>query len=122
MTMRHPITSRKKAQALSTALFLVGLAIILLYDMWIWPGIMLVIGLPLALRHFLLDRTYDMIVTLLIFVGTFVTIQFDISWKGFLPVICILGAIYILFREFAGPDDTTEDEKEEEINHELEEK
>lgn len=120
MSEHHPITSRKKAQALSTALFLVGLATLIFTEAW-WPGIMLIVGLPLALRQFLLGRTYDMMVTLLVFVGTFITVQFDISWQVFLPILFTLGALYILFREFFGPDETTEEEKEEEINHEIEE-
>ncbi len=118
--MARPITSRKKAQALSTALFLLGLAILVYVDIW-WPGIMLIIGLPLALRQYLLGRSYDMIVTLLVFVGTFVTVQFDISWRIFLPVLFTIGGLYILFREFFGPDETTEEEKEEDLNCEIEE-
>lgn len=120
MSEHHPITSRKKAGALSTALFLLGLASLILTEDW-WPGIMLIVGLPLALRQFLLGRTYDAMVSLLVFVGTYVTVEFDISWKIFLPVLFTLGAIYILFREFMGPDETTEEEKEEELNHEIEE-
>ena len=121
MAEHHPYTSRKKAHALSTAIFLIGLAALIFTDLW-WPGIMLVIGLPLALRQYLLGRTYDMIITLLVFVGTFITVQFDISWRVFLPILFSLGAIYILFREFFGPDETTEEEKEEDFNHEIEEK
>ncbi len=121
MSEIHPIASRKKAQTLSTALFLMGLAALIFTDAW-WPGLMLVIGLPLALRQYLLGRTYDMMVTLLVFIGTFVTVQFDISWRIFLPILFTLGALYILFREFLGPDETTEEEKEEELNHEIEEK
>jgi len=120
MSEHHPITSKKKAQALSTALFLVGLATLVFTDAW-WPGIMLIIGLPLALRQYLLGRNYDMMVTLFVFVGTFVSVQFDISWRIFLPILFTLGALYILFREFLGPDETTEEEKEEELNHEIEE-
>lgn len=120
MSERHPVTSRKKAQALSTALFLLGLATLIFTDAW-WPGIMLIIGLPLALRQYLLGRTYDTMVTLLVFVGTFVTVQFDISWRLFLPILFTVGALYILFREFLGPDETTEEEKEEETNREIEE-
>lgn len=118
--MSHPITSRKKAGALSTALFLVGLATLIFTDAW-WPGIMLIVGLPLALRQYLMGRTYDMMVSLLVFVGTFVTVQFEISWRLFLPILFTLGAIYILFREFFGPDETTEEEAEESLNHEIEE-
>lgn len=121
MSEHHPITSKKKAQNLSTALFLIGLATLIFTEAW-WPGIMLIVGLPLALRQFLLGRTYDTMVTLLVFVGTFITVQFDISWEIFLPVLFTLGAIYILFRELWGPDETTEEEKEEELNHEIEEK
>ena len=118
--MSHPITSRKKAQALSTALFLFGLALLLLSDLW-WPGIMLAVGLPLALRQYLLGRSYDMLVTLLVFVGTFVTVQFDISWRIFLPVLFTLGALYILFREFISPEQISEEEKEEDLNCEIDE-
>lgn len=121
MSEHPPITSKRKAQATSTALFLVGLAILVFTDVW-WPGMMLVLGLPLALRQYLLGRTYDMLISLLVFVGTFVTVQFDISWRLFLPILFTLGALYILFREFFGPDETTEEEKEEELNCEIEEK
>ena len=120
MSDHHPITSKKKAQALSTALFFIGLATLIFVDSW-WPGIMLIVGLPLALRQYLLGRLYDTLMTLLVFIGTFVTVQFDISWKIFLPILFTLGALYILFREFFGPDDTTEEEKEELLNHEIEE-
>ncbi len=120
MSEHHPITSRKKAQALSTALFLIGMASLIFVDVW-WPGIMLIIGLPLALRQYLVGRNYDMMVTLFVFVGTFISVQFDISWRIFLPILFTLGALYVLFREFLGPDETTEEEKEEELNHEIEE-
>jgi hypothetical protein len=122
MTKRHPITSAKRAHALAMAAFLLGLALIVFYSEWFWPGIMLVIGLPLALRHYLLGHTYDMLVALLIFGGVFVSTAFNISWNGFFPTMLIVGALYILFREFFGPDDTTEDEREEEINREIAER
>ena len=120
MSEHHPITSKKKAHGLSSALLLLLLAAAVFTGNW-WPGIMLVIGLPLSLRQFLLGRTYDALISLLVFVGTFVTVQFDLSWQIFLPILFTLAAIYILFREFFGPDETTEEEKEEEINHEIEE-
>lgn len=119
--MHHPLTSKKKAHSISTAFFLLGLAFLIWTDDW-WPGIMLAIGLPLALRQYLLGRTYDMGVTILVFVGTFVTVQFDISWRVFLPILFTIGAIYILFREFTHSDGEDEEEKEEDLNHELEEK
>lgn len=118
--MAHAIVSQKKANSIAAALFLIGLAMLIFTDIW-WPGIMLAVGLPMALRQYLLGRTYDMAVTLLVFVGTFVTVQYDISWRIFLPILFTLGAIYILFREFFGPKEITEEEKEEDIQHEIEE-
>ncbi len=122
--MAHPLTSRKRARAFSTALFLICLAALILLEHWgdfWWPGIMLVVGLPLALRQYLLGRTYDTIVTLLVFVGTFVTVEFDISWKVFLPILFTLGAIYIVLREALEDSSPTEPEEEEDVNHEIEE-
>ena len=120
--MAHPITSKKKAHALSTGLFLIGLAVLVITEVW-WPGIMLVVGLPLALRQYLLGRTYDMCISLLVFLGTFVTVQFDITWRIFLPILFTIGAIYVLCREFMAPEeDDDEVEKDEDVQHEIEEK
>lgn len=117
----HPQVSKKKAQAIFTALFFIGLAVLIFTDAW-WPGIMLAVGLPLALRQYLLGRLYDMGITLLVFLGTFVTVQYDISWRVFLPFLFAVGAVYILVKEFFGPNEESEEEKEEDLNHEIEEK
>ena len=122
--MAHPITSRKRAKAFSGALFLICLATLIFMEHWVdlwWPGIMLVIGLPLALRQYLLGRTYDTIVTLLVFVGTFVTVEFDISWRVFLPILFTMGALYIILREALEGNASTEPEREEDITHEIDE-
>ncbi len=118
--MAHPIVSHKKAKALSTALLLFGLAALTITEAW-WPGIMLVIGIPLALRQYLLGRPHDMAVTLLIFAGTFVLVEYDLPWRFFLPTIFSVAAIYILFREYLESQGETEEEKDEDINHEIEE-
>ncbi len=118
--MAHFLVSKKRAQALSCSLVLLGLATLVFTGEW-WPGLMLVIGLPLALRQYLLGRKYDMLVSLLIFVGTFIFVEFDIPWKIFLPTIFVVGAIYILCREFIESRAETEDEVEEDLNHEIEE-
>lgn len=114
------MVSKKRAKALSVALFLIGLAIIS-YLQAFWPGIMLVVGLPLALRQYLLGRPYDMGVSLFVFVGVFVTVQFNISWEILLPVLFALGGIYVLFREFLESKEEPLEEEEDDINHEIEE-
>lgn len=115
----HPLTSRRKALTYAAILFFIGLAILVFTEVW-WPGIMLAVGLPLALRQYLLGRAYDTIVTLVVFVGTFISVEYDISWRVLLPSLFTVGAIYILFREFS--TEMTEDEKEEDLNHEIDEK
>lgn len=117
--MAKILTSKKKAKAISVALFLIGLAIISYLAAW-WPGIMLVVGIPLALRQYLLGRHYDMGISLFVFVGVFVTVQFNISWEVLLPVLFAIGGIYILFREFLESKEPLAEE-EEDINHEIEE-
>ena|SRR3990167_7468403 len=119
--MAHSLTSRKRAHVISIALFLFFLIGLIITDNW-WPGIMIAIGIPLAIQQYLLGRTYDAMISILVFVGTFVTVQFDISWKIFLPILFSLGAIYILFKEFFIEEESTEIEREEDTNKEFEEK
>lgn len=98
--MRLP---KKRAEALTTALFLVALAVLVFTGVW-WPGIMLAIGLPLALRQYFLRRTYDMCITLFVFVGTFITIQYNINWKILLPTILCVSAFFVILKEWIRPD------------------
>lgn len=114
------MVSKRRAQVLSVALFLIGLAIISYLRAW-WPGIMLAIGIPLAIRQYLLDRPYDMCISLFVFGGVFLTVQFNISWEILLPVLFAIGGIYILFREYIESKAEPLDEEEDDINHEIEE-
>ncbi|MCP5504303.1 MAG: hypothetical protein H7A41_04030 [Chlamydiales bacterium] len=97
--MAKPLIAKNKAKALSTALFLIGLAVIFFIDSW-WPGIMLVIGIPLALKQFLQGRFHDAAISLFVFVGFFIIAQFNISWKILIPILFIMAAVYILCKEW----------------------
>jgi len=118
--MAHPIMSRRKAQSLSFALFLIGLALISYFKYW-WPGIMLAIGIPLALRQYLLGKRFDMIISLIVFIGVFITVQFSIKWEIVLPVLFTLGGLYVFVKEFFGPKDIEEEDKEKNTNIEIDE-
>lgn len=98
--MATPLASTKRAKAISLSLFLTGLAITAFLKAW-WPGILLTIGIPLSVRQFLLGKTYDACLSLFIFAGIFLCVLFNLE-KGeiALPVILIIGSIYVLFREF----------------------
>ena len=118
--MARQVLSIRKTKALTLALFFIGLAIVSYLDSW-WPGIMLAIGIPLAIRQYLLGRHYDMYVSLFVFIGVFVTVQFQISWQILLPVLFTIGGIYVFFREFLESDEVEEAAREEDVNHEIEE-
>lgn len=119
--MPHPIASRKRAHALCGALFLLSFAVLVITNSW-WPAILLVIGTPLALRQYLLGKQYDGLVSLFVFGGLYVTLQFDLPWRILIPVIFTLGAIYILLREFFGPEEgISEVDEEEEVLQEIDE-
>jgi len=118
--MAQPIMSKRKAQSLSFALFLIGLAINTYFKLW-WPAIMLTIGIPIALKQYLVGKRFDMVISLIVFLGTFITVQFDIKWEIVLPVLFTIGGLYVFFKEFFGPKDVTESDIEENQNKEIEE-
>ena len=107
--MGTPRIAKNKAKALGTALLLVGLAILLFLDAW-WPGIMLVVGLPLALKQFLNGRYHDTAISLFVFVGLFIIANFNISWQILIPILFIMAAVYIVCKEWV----TTKTGEEEE--------
>ena len=118
--MAHAVMSKRKAHTLSFALFLIGLAIISYFKFW-WPGIMLAVGLPIATRQYLLGKRFDMIISLVVFLGAFITVQFNIRWDIVLPVLFTIGGLYVFFKEFFGPKEVVEEEVEEDTNIEIDE-
>ena len=82
---------------------------------------MLVIGIPLALRQLLLKKAYDAIITLAIFIGGFISGQFSSSWDIILPIMFVLGGIYIFFRDYIESSTSSEVERDENLNEEIEE-
>ncbi len=118
--MAHPRVSYRRAKAISSSLFLICMAVLLFTEKW-WPGLLLAIGFPLAVRHFLLGRMYDMYLTFAIFIGGFIASGCDIKWDILAPVILVLAALYMLTREFFDPEISTEAEDEESLSHEIDE-
>lgn len=118
--MNKQFVSYKKAKSLALATFLLGLGIISI-DGQFWPDIMIAAGIALAFKHFLLRKFYDTILTLLIFLGVYFSEKFDFDSTLYLPVLLITSAIFILTREYIEVKLLPEDQKEEDLNHEIEE-
>lgn len=118
--MYKQITSKKRAEAISLSVFFIGLGIVSILGNW-WPSIMLVIGISLALRQLLLGKFYDMVVSLIVFIGVFLTNQFRLTWKVIWPVVFFTCALFVLIREYVDVKTEEEDQHEEDVAHELEE-
>lgn len=118
--MLHPRVSEKRARSLATALFFVILAIVIAIN-YLWPGILIAIGVSLAFRQALLGHFYDSILSLCLFLGGIFVSRFAVSWRVVFPVIFFMGAFYILLREYMDPEVSSEPEREESLNKEIEE-
>lgn len=125
--MARPIMGKKAAHALSFLAFAIGIAVLAYLKIW-WPALILALGLPIVLKHYLLGEFFDTFLSLFIFVGLFITFQFQIKLNILLPVFFTLGGVYLFFREFFGgkkktnqvPEEDGEDEEEDEEDEEEE--
>ena len=118
--MAKPLVSKKRAQSFFYIIFLFMLAFLAFTRSW-WPELSLAFGVAICFRNLLLYQWHDLITNAIIFGGIYAYIQFDLRWEVALPVAFIVGAIYVLFREFVIGEQETEVEHEEEINQEIEE-
>jgi len=107
---------RKQAKTVSLIVFFLAIIIVALTKSW-WPGIMLALGLPLAVFQYMQGRKYDTMITLFVFIGAWLTVQFEIQWEVLLPVLFSLGGIYLFFREWI---ENRSVKKEEEVKEDSE--
>jgi hypothetical protein len=120
--MNEPLLSKRKVDAISNGLFLVALGVLLYTNKW-WPGILVAIWILVATREFLTGRIYDLIISSIILGGLFVISFFEIKWSVLMPVLFVLGGIYIIFREyFYAEDETVEEKKLHETQDDIDER
>lgn len=107
--------SKRKADAISNGVFLVGIGILIYLNSW-WPSLLLVLWATLAMRQYLTGRFFDLAVSTIILVGLFVVSFFKLDWTVLVPVLFVLGGIYIIYREYS----LAETIEPEDITRELE--
>ena len=112
--MVNRILSKRKTEAISNGVFLIALGILFYTNAW-WPGILLAIWATLALRQYFSGRVYDLIISSVILIGLFL-----ITWSILMPVLFVVGGIYIIFREYFFSGATDEEDKSEEIKDDIE--
>lgn len=118
--MSKQIVSQKKASTAYLSIFLIGLGILIWTSYW-WPGIMVVLGLAISVRQFLLGHNYDAWVSIGVFGAITFLSLFKINWDVILPVIFIVAGLYIFFRDFIDFETRSEMEIEEDLSIEIEE-
>ena len=117
--MAKPQVSKRKATGISNGVFLISIGILFYTNTW-WPGILLAIWATLALRQYLSGRHYDLIITSIILLGLFIITLFQLDWTLLLPVLFVVGGIYIIFREYFFAEEAIEEDKSEEIKDDAE--
>ncbi len=73
------------------------------------------------MRQWLLHRTFDVIITAVVFLGAFLSALFEAPWKIFTPILFGLGIIVLLFREYWESTTPSLSEQVEDLNQEIEE-
>lgn len=117
--MAQWILSKRKADAISNGVFLVGIGILFFANAW-WPGILLVIWATLFTREFFTARYYDMFVSSVLLLGLFAVSLFNFNWTIIIPILLILGGIHIIFREYCVAEGIEEEDPIEETEREIE--
>lgn len=115
--MSIPLTTHKRADAISLGVMIIGFGVLFYLTAW-WPGVLLVIGSSLVMRQYLRGRHYDIAITTLVFGGLFLYFYFDVDWAVVMPVLFVVGGIYLVFREYFvtkqrfGEDQVADDSQE----------
>lgn len=114
--MGMPLMPKRKADAISNGIFLICIGILIYTGAW-WPQILLAIWALLATRQYLTGRIYDLSITTLILLGLFMMTYFNVNWSILMPVLFVIGGIYIIFREYFYGDEETIDTPEDTKNN-----
>lgn len=97
--MPFPQVSKRQAYAISNGVFFILLGILFYTDAW-WPGILIAVGIMLTIRQYLTQRTVDLLITLVILAIIVLISITGIAFSVLLPLLFILGGLYIIFREY----------------------
>lgn len=114
------ILSHRKARAYSFTLFFLGLAI-LTYFNFVWPWILLLIGVVLGLKSFSLGKIYEGLMNLFIFLSLTIGYLYKLSWGVAIPVILVIASIFEIYKAYKDEIELSIDETIEDKKHEFEE-
>lgn len=116
-----PRTTHRRANTIANGAFLVCLGILFATDAW-WPGILLALWITLVIRQYLSGRIYDLCISSAIFLSLFAISFFKWNWSFLMPVLFVVGGLYIIFREYFFGEDTNGEDKAQEMIDDLDDK
>ena len=116
--MANRILSKRKSEAISNGVLLISLGILFYANAW-WPWILLAIWTTLALRQYFSGRIYDLFISSIVLIGLFLISFFNVNWSVLMPILFVVGGIYIIFREYFFAGATDEEDKSEEIKDDI---
>lgn len=116
--MAEPILSKRKSDAIANGAFLIALGVLFYLNAW-WPGVLLAVWIWLGLRQYLTGRKYDFFISSFILLGLFVISWLQLDWAILMPILFIVGGIYIVFREYFFAEDTNGEDKAQEIKDDI---
>jgi uncharacterized membrane-anchored protein YitT (DUF2179 family) len=116
---KTPLASATRANSLAMLALLGGLLAIA-FSSFYWPLILLTVGISLSVRRMLLGFPYEAALTLLVFIGLFITLRYNLDWTAILTVALSCAAITLLFREVYGLYRHSSDWRIEEQEKEIE--
>lgn len=119
--MHKPLLSKNKTDAISNGAFLVILGMLIYANAW-WPWILIGLWAWVAIRQFFSGRNYDLIISTVILLGLFIVSFFDIKWSILMPILFVIGGIYIIFREYFFAQDSNGEDVAEEIEEDADTK
>ncbi len=94
------VVSSEKINAVSAALFLIGIIIINVIGPFnLWSDLLVNLGIVLAVRQLLVGRPYDLIVILIVFGGCFATLYFHYAERVVVSTLLGVGALYLIVAE-----------------------
>jgi hypothetical protein len=96
--MMFPILSTRKADTISTGVFLILLGFIFYTGQW-WPGILFALGFSFALRQFLTNRLMTLLITVIL-----IGILALMTWAGqafsiIFPLLFIIVGLILIAKE-----------------------
>lgn len=99
--MNRPNLSKTTTHVLTALIILAGGAALLYFDI-IWPEIILIVGLAIALKQFLNGSVFDPIASLVIFGSMYVTTKMNIGWEVLIPLPALIFVVgfFILVHEY----------------------